>query len=215
MTAVELLSWSRGPALQVAVAIFIVGMIVRLLEILLLGRKRDLSRARANAMLPGLVTIVTRSVPIKGMWSHLVAGYIWHVGFLLVLIFFLPHMLLFRDAFDISWPVFSNSLIDVITIISLAALVFTLFVRITDPVRRMLSNLNDYFSWLVTFLPLLTGYMAFHRLGTDYTTMLAIHILSVDLLLIAFPFTKLTHAMTTILSRWYNGATAGRKGVRV
>ena len=48
MTAVELLSWSRGPALQVAVAIFIVGMIVRLLEILLLGRKRCLRQLRAR-----------------------------------------------------------------------------------------------------------------------------------------------------------------------
>jgi nitrate reductase gamma subunit len=64
-------------------------------------------------------------------------------------------------------------------------------------------------------LPVLTGYMALHRVGADYTMMLSIHIMSVILLLVVFPFTKLTHAVTLFIARWYNGATAGRKGVRV
>ena len=46
-----------------------------------------------------------------------------------------------------------------------------------------------------------------------YTQMLAVHILSVELLLIVLPFTKLIHMFTLFLSRWYNGAMAGRKGV--
>ena len=97
----------------------------------------------------------------------------------------------------------------------MSIMAYALFVRISDPVRRMLSNFNDYFAWLVTFLPLLTGYLAFHRHVGEYTLMLAIHIMSVNLLLIAFPFTKLTHALTVFVARWYNGAVAGRKGVQV
>jgi nitrate reductase gamma subunit len=44
---------------------------------------------------------------------------------------------------------------------------------------------------------------------------LALHILSVELLLIVIPFTKLMHLFTFALARWYNGAIAGRKGVKV
>ena len=78
---------------------------------------------------------------------------------------------------------------------------------------RFLSRFGDYLAWTVTFLPLLTGYMAYHHLLVDYTLMLAIHILTVELLLIVIPFTKLTHMLTLFISRWYNGEWFGRKGV--
>jgi hypothetical protein len=211
----ELLLWAKGTGLQIAGVIFIIGMVLRILEILLLGRKQDLSEPRAGGMLAGLRTIITRSVPASGMWSQILAGYIFHIGFLVVLFFFVPHILLFKDAFGWHWPSLPNSIIDVLTVISMAALVYALFVRLTDPVRRFLSNCGDYLALVVTFLPLITGYLAFHRQGLPYTQMLAIHILSVDLLLVVMPFCKLTHAVTFLLARWYNGAIAGRKGVRV
>lgn len=215
MSAIELLNWSRGPALQIAVGIFLLGVVVRLLETFWLGRRTDLAIARGSAMRGGLRTIITRTLPLPDMWSHLIAGYVWHIGFLLVLVFFVPHIQLFRDGLGFSWPAMSNSIIDALALISIVAMVVTLFMRLTDPVRRMLSTFGDYFAWLVTFLPLVTGYLAVHRIGLDYTSMLALHILSVCLLLVVFPFTKLMHGITTVFARWYNGAIAGRKGVRV
>jgi nitrate reductase gamma subunit len=55
--------------------------------------------------------------------------------------------------------------------------------------------------------------MAIHHLLLPYTLMLAVHILSVELMLAALPFTKLSHAYTLFLARWYNGASSARKGV--
>jgi nitrate reductase gamma subunit len=66
----------------------------------------------------------------------------------------------------------------------------------------------------VTFLPLLTGYLAFHRVGLSAPMLIGLHILSVELLMILFPFTKLSHAFTLWMARWYNGAIAGYKGVQ-
>ena len=86
--------------------------------------------------------------------------------------------------------------------------------RLTDPVRKYLSGFDDYLSWAVTFLPVLTGYMAYHHLLLAPDQLLALHILSFELLLVVFPFTKLTHAFTLFLARWYNGAIAGYKGVQ-
>ena len=68
--------------------------------------------------------------------------------------------------------------------------------------------------WFLTILPLVTGYLAFHRVGASGPAMLAVHILSVELLMVLFPFTKLSHAFTLWLARWYNGAIAGYKGIQ-
>jgi nitrate reductase gamma subunit len=213
MSSIELLNWARGPGLQWSLAIFIAGMILRTLEIFLLGRKPDLAEARGGSIGPGLRTVVTRSVPAKGLWLHSIAGYVFHVGFFVTLVFFTPHILLLAGVVDYRWPALPNSIIDVATIASIAALAFALVTRITDPVRRYLSRFSDYLALILTLLPLLTGYLAFHRLGLDYTLMLALHILSVELLLVLAPFTKLTHTITLLFARWYNGAIAGRKGV--
>jgi nitrate reductase gamma subunit len=78
----------------------------------------------------------------------------------------------------------------------------------------MLSGFEDYFTRLVTFLPILTGWLAYHRMVDPYPLILGIHILTVLLLMVVLPFTKLMHAFTLFLSRWYNGAIYGRRGVQ-
>jgi nitrate reductase gamma subunit len=218
MTSVELYTWVRGPALQAAVALFLLGLTVRLFELWMLGRKTDLSVPRAGGFWPGLRTIFTRSVPAPGLLRRAalvyLGGYIFHLGFFITLLFFVPHILLFKGAVGLSWPGLPSAVVDLTAIITIAALIALLVHRLTDPVRRHLSGVNDYLSWALTILPLLTGYMAVHRLLLPYTSLLVIHVLSVELLLIALPFTKLVHAVTFLISRSYNGAIAGRRGVQ-
>jgi nitrate reductase gamma subunit len=87
-----------------------------------------------------------------------------------------------------------------------------LFRRVTNPVMRMLSNFDDYFSWFITALVIVTGIAATAHIGGPYQTLLAVHILSVDALLIWFPFGKLMHAFYIFPSRAINGALLARKG---
>lgn len=217
MTAMDLLLWSRGPGLGIAAAIFLFGMLLRLFEVYSLGRKADLAPARPNSPGSGWRTVFTRSRPAAGQFKRsavtYVTGYLFHTGFFIVLLFLLPHIELFRSVFGISWPALPTPLIDLIAVVTLIALLVSLIHRVMDPVRRFLSRFGDYLAWTVTFLPLLTGYMAYHHLLFDYTLILAVHILSVELLLIIIPFTKLTHMFTLFISRWYNGEWFGRKGV--
>ena len=67
MTEMELLNWARGPGLNIAVAIFLLGTIWRLFEIYSLGRKKDLSAPRQGAGASGWHTVVRRSMPPPGM----------------------------------------------------------------------------------------------------------------------------------------------------
>ena len=96
---------------------------------------------------------------------------------------------------------------------AIVALVVLLAHRLNNPVKRMLSGIGDYVAWTATLLPLLTGYMAYHHLLIEYTLMLALHLFSVELLLVVLPFTKLLHSFTLFISRWYNGDAFARKGV--
>lgn len=220
MNAVALLSWARGTGLQLALAAFLLGVVVRLLEMWMLGRKPDLSEARvAHAGLGGWRTVFTRSWPARGMMKNaglvIVGSYIFHLGFFITLLLFAPHIRMFHDVLGISWPALPNSLIELIAVLSIGALFALLAHRITNPVRRFLSTFQDYFTWLVTLLPLLTGYLLLHNPVFTYTQMLAAHVLSVELLLVIFPFTKLMHAFSFVVSRWYTGAMAARKGVAI
>lgn len=219
MTEMELLNWARGPALQWATIIFVVGVLVRFLEMWLLGRKADLSEPRTSASRAGWRTVWHRSIPAPGMAKGapvvIYAGYAFHIGFLIALLFLAPHILLFKDVFGLYWPAMPFFAVDAATVIAMVALLVLLVHRLVNPVRRFLSSWVDYLVWAVTFLPLVTGYLAYHRMLMPYTEMLAWHILSVALLLVVFPFTKLMHTFTLFLSRWYNGAAAGRKGVQL
>ena len=218
MSETELLVWVRGPALQIATLIFLLGVVVRIVEILMLGRKKDLSEARGSAVAGGLRTIFTRSIPDRGTLQrstfNVVAGYVFHIGFFVVLLFFAPHILVFQDALGVSWPSIPTPVIDATTIVTIIALLAVLVHRLRHPVMRFLSRFQDYLVWLLTILPLITGYLAFHRVGLAPPAMLmVIHILSVELLMVVFPFTKLMHAFTLFMARYYNGAISGRRGV--
>lgn len=219
MNAFELLQWARGTGLQIASVIFSVGVVIRLLEMWMLGRKSDLAEPRANGNLGGWRTVLMRSVPNIGLMKKagllLVSGYIFHLGFFIVLLFFAPHIRLFQNMFGISWPALPNGIIEIITILSIGALIALLAHRVMNPVQRFLSTFQDYFVWLASLLPLLTGYLLLHTPAFSYSQMLTAHLLSVELLLVIFPFTKLMHAFTTFFSRWYTGAMAARKGVTV
>ena len=65
MSEIEFLNWVRGPGFQFAVIIFVAGVIIRITEILMLGRKKNLAEAKGSEMRSGMRTIITRSIPEK------------------------------------------------------------------------------------------------------------------------------------------------------
>lgn len=217
MTCLELLTWARGPALAVALAIGLFGIILRIVEIQALGRKADMAPARAVTPGSGWHTILSRSLPPPGMLKRApltyIGGYVFHIGLAVVVFGFAPHIELIKGIFGIRWPGLPNLVVDLATIAAIVAMIAVLAGRFVDPVKRLLSSFGDWFAWALTFVPLVTGYAAFHHMTEEYTLLLAIHILSVDLLIALLPFTKLFHVASLFMARWYNGDIAARKGV--
>ncbi|MEA1888681.1 MAG: hypothetical protein U9N50_02715 [Pseudomonadota bacterium] len=219
MNSVDFLLWVRGPGLAIASIIFVFGMTLKMFEIFMLGRKKNLAELRGSGIKEGFRTIITRSKHADTYSTRhtkftFYVGWIFHIGMFVAIFLLAPHIELFKSFLGFGWPALPTPLVDLATVIALISLLAVLFHRITNPVLKYLSVGQDYVVWALTFLPLLTGYMTYHHLFFPYTWLLGIHILSVCILLIIFPFTKLTHAVTLFFSRWYNGMMGGEKGVQ-
>ena len=218
MNPQELLYWVRGTGLQISAAVFVFGMSYRMIHLALLGRKKNLAAPRGSEWGPGLRTMWRRSFVLPELSARgkftVIAGYAFHLGFLISLFFLSQHIDMLRAILGFGWPALPRSIIDISAILAIAAMIALLVHRVMDPVKRMLSGFEDYLTWTLSFLPLLTGFMLMRGIGADYTHLMILHLLSVELLLIAIPFTKLAHMLSTFSARWYNGAVAGYKGVK-
>ena len=211
------MTWARGSGLLLALGICIFGVILRVAEILALGRKADFAVPRPNSVGSGWRTILSRSLPPPGMLRRApltyIGGYVFHIGMAVTVFFFVPHIEFFRGLFGLRWPSLPNPLVDVASMAAILALLALLAGRFVDPVKRLLTDVGDCSAWALTFIPLVSGYAAYHHMFENYTLTLALHILSVELLLVVLPFSKLFHVFSLFMARWYNGEIAGRKGV--
>jgi nitrate reductase gamma subunit len=218
MTSMDFLMLTKGLLFQAALAIFAIGILVRLVEILMLGRAHNYAAPRGNAVVGGLRTMYKRFHTDPGTFKaapfDVVVGTLWHIGFIVALLLFIPHVELIKSTFGIAWPALPNPVVDAITAITILGLIAALVHRLMHPVKRFLSTTEDYLIWGVTFLVVLTGYLAYHRIINPYPLGLGLHILAAEIFLVVLPFTKLTHIFTAFIARYYNGAIFGRKGVQ-
>ena len=215
----DLLEFARGPALQWAAYILVAGTIWRIVGIVLLKEKPDYSEPRQRGGLgAALKVIYTRSFSAepfrKGTMYAKMMAYVQHIGFFAVLFLFVPHIVFFEGFLGFDWPGLPNNVIYAISIVTLISLIAALIMRLGNPAQRIISTFDDYASWFVTFLPVLTGIVATTHLGARYETLLALHILSVALLLIYLPFGKLMHFFLVFVTRSQTGAHLNHRGAQ-
>ena len=220
-----LLEFARGPALWASLAILIAGSLWRIGGILRLGAEPDLSEPRSTRLLAGALRgIVARMMPRKefrdrrklGVWN----GYLYHLGLAVIVFGYLPHIRFAERLSGLAWPALPGPVVYVSVGLTFLSLLVALMERLADPVRRLLSGFDDYFSWFVVLLPLATGMIAIHQSyapGAVPSAPLdplpvAVHLLSVELLFVWLPFGKLAHAYLVFASRAVTGAALARKG---
>ena len=215
----ELLDFARGPALQVAAYILVAGVLWRLVGILMLKEKPEFSEPRKpGGFMAALKVIYTRSftaTPFKRatLYPKMLA-YVLHIGFFAVIFLFVPHIVFFEGFLGFDWPGLPNNVIYLSGVAAVVAGLALLVRRLTDPVLRLISNFDDYFSWFVTILPIVTGLIMPVRMGVRYETLLAIHILSVAVLMIWLPFGKLGHTFLVFVTRGTTGMVFERRGAK-
>lgn len=214
-----LLDFARGPGLQWSLTIMIVGLCWRVVGVFLGRWRRDLSRPRSDALIRGgLRAIITRSAPAPELEKNIRAqhylGYIWHIGFFMTVLLYEPHIAFFKSILGFGWPGLPSHLVMIPAAAALAGLITLMIRRMIHPVMRMITRADDYLSLIIIISALVTGIMASAHMGPRYETMLALHIINVELLFVWIPFSKLVHMVFWLLSRYRIGTFFERKGVK-
>ncbi|MFN7085703.1 MAG: hypothetical protein ACK4N4_03640 [Burkholderiales bacterium] len=221
----ELLEFARGPALGLSLAILFLGGAWRVIGIFRIKSRTDFSEPRSTRLIAGAVgTIIGRMIPKKEFRKTEKIGtfnaYLYHVGLAVIAFGFLPHIRFIERVSGMAWPALPAWVVYVAVAVTFVSMIIILMERLTDGVLRLLSNFDDYFSWFVTFLPLVTGMMVISHPFPEgasvgpplYPVPLAIHLLSAELLFIWLPFGKLAHSFLVFISRGMTGAAFARKG---
>jgi len=136
--------------------------------------------------------------------------FILHIGLLATPIFLKGHNILLMERWGFSLWTLSESTADLLTVVVIAAIVFLILRRIAMPEVRLITDTRDYLMLLMAVAPFITGILAHYQVG-NYRFWLILHILCGEILLIAIPFTKLSHFVLFFASRAQLGMDYGIK----
>lgn len=213
-----MIEFIEGPLWYVALVVFVVGVAWRLIALIAMKRPRDLSEARSSRGGAGgaLTALLLHSVPHGGNLGrtlyHFLTGYMFHIGLFVLVLFAAPHVDFIQERLigsDVGWPKLPRWGFIIAAEAAFAGLILLYVHRLTDPVKKQLTDIDDHLGVWLTFIVMLTGCLA---LQEAHAGLRAFHLLTVEALLIYLPFSRLIHAFTFALARARTGATYGRRG---
>jgi nitrate reductase gamma subunit len=217
------LSFARGPFFRVSLFIFIIGMSYRLARIVFLGWSKDHAKADGSK-LGGVIKSYLKGFLILPFYPWVkntfnrnpliyIAGGLFHLSLFVVIFLGTAHMLVWKSLLGFGWPTIKTPIIDLLAAIGIIALLMLLINRLINPVVKMISGPSEYINWLLVFLPFLTGYIMYHHLGSPYEKLYSLHMITVNVLLIWIPLSRISHFMFYFFSRTIHGVEFGKRAV--
>jgi nitrate reductase gamma subunit len=134
----------------------------------------------------------------------------FHVGAVILPLFLIAHNVFLQDKLGLSFFTVRTLVADWLTWMTVISLFFLILRRLVLPEVRILTDRKDWGLLLISMAPFITGMLARYQIG-DYSFWLNMHILSGELVLLAIPFTKLSHVFLFFASRAQIGMDFGIK----
>ncbi|MGK7296121.1 MAG: hypothetical protein ACNS61_09910 [Candidatus Wenzhouxiangella sp. M2_3B_020] len=216
------LEFSRGPMLHFALIVFVFGVLWRLIATFTLGwrkRKSEWRTGVGKSAAEGMVAVGNRSWPHPEFLNRTAfgeaVGYGYHIGMFIIILLGAPHVIFWKNLFGINapwWPTIPSGIISVVSVVTIFLLLIATIRRFMHPPLRRISNFDDWFTLVIIFALMISGVMAVFGIGGRYELVLAAHIISFNVLLIWFPFSKLMHAFYIFPTRYFIGYTHAKKG---
>jgi len=136
--------------------------------------------------------------------------FVFHISLILVPVFLQAHNIILEQKLGFSLWTISDRTADILTIAFMVAAVFLIIRRIALPEVRIMTTAYDYVVLAITVIPFVTGFLAAHNIG-DYQFWVITHIIAGEIMLVAIPFTKLSHFVLFFCTRAQLGVDYGIK----
>jgi nitrate reductase gamma subunit len=203
-----------GPLAWVAFLVFIIGSLYRVISLIQLTRKKE----------PFIFTYMSWKYSLRSIFHWLtpfgtenwkrhpaltIVTFAFHICLFITPICLMAHVIMWEEAWSLSWWTLGDGAADVMTVIVLVGCVFFLGRRLFLPEVQFVTSGSDYLLLLVVAAPFITGFLAYHQL-TSYPVMMILHVVSGEIMLMAIPFTRLAHMLLSPLTRAYMGSEFGK-----
>jgi len=211
-----LYNFVSGPLAWIAFLVFIGGCLYKLYTLFTLTQQKESFIFSIMSVKYGLRSIGHWIVPfgtvnMKKNPVMTVVTFAFHLCLIFTPIFLLAHVILWDESFSISWWSLPESVADIFTLVVIGGCCYFLYRRLTDPAVKYLTTISDYILLTIVAAPFITGFLAYHQLF-NYQLIMILHVLSGEIMLIAIPFTRLSHMIYSPFTRAYIGSEFG--GIR-
>ena len=213
LTSQAVYDFLKGPMVWAAFIIFIGGSIYRVLSLISLAKKDKVVYPYLSVKY-SLRSIFHWVIPYasttwrKRPWVTLMT-FLFHICLLVTPVFLLAHNMIFYNSWRIRWWTLPETLADIMTLTVIACSLFFLLRRLIAPEVRFVTFASDYLILGIAAAPFITGFLAFHQLLFDYRLMVMLHIILGEIMLMAIPFTRLSHMFFFWLTRAHTGSEFG------
>ncbi|HYA42927.1 MAG TPA: hypothetical protein VEF34_16605 [Syntrophobacteraceae bacterium] len=202
-----------GPLVWVSFALFLGGIIYRIISMARLARKKDIVVYEYMSPYYALRSILHWIVPFGSVNMRMkpvmtIVTFCFHLCLLALPIFLFAHVMLVKESWNVSWATLPDGAADPMTLIVIGACVFFLVRRFVVPEAKFLTSPSDYLILAMVAAPFITGFWTYHQLpGLKAAAIL--HMLSGEIMLAAIPFTRLSHMIFFPFTRGYTGSEFG------
>ena len=212
----DIYNFVSGPLVWVAFIVFIGGRLFRLIRMISQVKKKEPFILTYMSLKYSLRSIGHWIIPFGtvNMRRHPVmtlVTFAFHICLLVTPIFLLAHVILWDEAWNIRWITLSDGIADIMTFIVIAACIFFLVRRLKLAEVRFVTSFSDYLLLIIVAMPFISGFIAYHQ-WFNYQVAIIIHIVSGEIMLMAIPFTRLSHMIFSPFTRAYMGSEFG--GIR-
>ena len=198
-----------GPMFWLSLGVCLIGMLVRFI-LYFRGLNWQLDRVAYKAhpmqgLKGALKSIIKWLIPFGTFgWRKqpfmTVIFFGFHIGAVSVPLFLLAHNLFLKEKTGFSLITLNPLMADILSWAVVVCALFLALRRIALPEVRILTTSYDYLILLISVAPFITGLLARYEVG-NYAFWLTLHIFCGEVLLIAIPFTKLSHIVLFFASR--------------
>jgi nitrate reductase gamma subunit len=212
----SLYNFVSGPLAWIAFLVFIGGSLYKVYTLITLTYQKESFIFTYMSFKYGLRSIGRWLTPfgtgnMKENPVMTVVTFAFHLCLFITPIFLLAHIILWDESFNISWWSLPEQIADIFTLVVIAGCVYFLYRRLTIPTVKYLTSPSDFGLLAIVAAPFITGFLAYHQVF-DYQLMMILHVVSGELMLVAIPFTRLSHMIYSAFTRAYIGSEFG--GVR-